>query len=350
MQQQTVPIKPQRERKRAKHGFLSFILWVVMLAVCALLAIRMLPAEFATGRAVPEIASFVPLAFIPTILCLVLALFWRRWVLTVVCIAALALNGAWHIGYFVPTDRVSSAANEAVESGVATSDSYARIMTLNTLNGNASAEEIVQVCREQNVEILCLQELPPSYIQELLDAGIGEVLPYYLVSDVATYVSNGGRNAIWTAAPMENISSNLLPIDTSSMAAGTVTIGSTLVRIVSVHPNSPVRGAQDLWDAGLATIGTLSEYNHAYLIMGDFNSTWDHVRFRELIGDSFLDASESSGEGFHMTYPSNSKLPSIIEIDHIVYSKNSGIVVSSLETVTISGTDHKALLATLEAA
>ena len=62
-----------------------------------------------------------------------------------------------------------------------------------------------------------------------------------------------------------------------------------------------------------------------------------------------LDASEQAGEGFHMTYPANSAIPSIIEIDHIVYSKNSGITVSSLQTVEIAGTDHQALLATLEA-
>lgn len=54
-------------------------------------------------------------------------------------------------------------------------------------------------------------------------------------------------------------------------------------------------------------------------------------------------ASISVGE-HEITFP----CPSLIEIDHIVYSKNSGIVISSLETVSIGGTDHKGLLATLE--
>ena len=148
---------------------------------------------------------------------------------------------------------------------------------------------------------------------------------------------------------MSNVSYNLLPIETSSMPAVDIQIGGTTVRVVSVHPNSPTRGAQDLWNEGLSVIGTLSNYDHAYLVMGDFNSTWDHARFRELLGSTFVDASEQAGEGFHMTYPANSAIPSIIEIDHIVYSKNSGITVSSLQTVEIAGTDHQALLATLEA-
>ncbi|KFI83296.1 hypothetical protein BPSY_0392 [Bifidobacterium psychraerophilum] len=81
--------------------------------------------------------------------------------------------------------------------------------------------------------------------------------------------------------------------------------------------------------------------------MGDYNSTWDHSIFRSLLGSRFVDSSEQAGEGFHMTYPANSDLPSVIEIDHIVHDK--GVVVGDMKTVEIAGSDHKALLATLEA-
>lgn len=337
-----------RPHKPAKHWFLSIFLWLFMLGVLGLMAIRMLPLDYSTMHYVPELASFVPLALIPTVLCLVLALLWRRRLLVLVCLAALMVNGYWHAGYFFGTNKVSNAASTAVMTNADTSDAYARIMTVNTLNGYASSADIVRICREQNVEVLCLQEMTDSMVEDLKKAGIDEVLPYSVISEAASTISNGGRNAIYTAAPISNVSRNLLPIDTSSMPAVDIQVGDQTVRIVCVHPNSPVRGAEDLWDEGLSVIGSLSEYNHSYLIMGDFNSTWDHVRFRELLGSSFVDASEQSGEGFHMTYPSSSLIPSLIEIDHIVYSRNSDIVVSSLETVSIGGTDHKALLGTLE--
>ncbi len=339
----------RRRRKRAKHGFLSFLLWLAFAVIAFFMAIRCLPASLATGRAVPELASFIPLAIFPLALIVVLSLIWRRRVLAVASILALAVMGSWHYGYFVPTSHITDSAKTAVAASASTDDSAARIMTLNTLAGNASASEIVRICREQHVEILCLQELTQSMVEELEAAGIGDLLPYQVVSDAASEVSNGGRNGIWTAAPMDNVSRNLVDIATSSMPAGTVTIGSTAVRIVSVHPNSPVRGAQDLWSAGLQTIESLGGYSHNYLLMGDFNSTWDHVRFRNLLGTAFVDAGEQAGEGFHMTYPSNSMIPSLIEIDHIVYSKGSGISVNQLATVEVAGTDHKALLATLEA-
>lgn len=338
-----------RRSKRPRHAFLALLLWLVMLGVWGLLALRLLPLENASGRLVPELVSFVPLALIPSLACLVLAALWHRRVLVVVCAAALALNGWWHAGFFLPGERVSAAAESAVAASASTDDNAARIMTLNCLAGRASAADIVRVVREQHVEVLCLQEINDSMVSDLENAGIDEVLPYHVVSTGAMSVSNGGRNGIWTAAPQADVSRNLLPIETSSMPAANVQIGSKSVRVVSVHPNSPTRGAQDLWNEGLSVIGSLSSYEHAYLIMGDFNSTWDHARFRDLLGTTFVDASQQAGEGLHMTYPSNSRLPSLIEIDHIIYAKDSGITVSSLETVEIGGTDHKALLGTLEA-
>ena len=54
-----------------------------------------------------------------------------------------------------------------------------------------------------------------------------------------------------------------------------------------------------------------------------------------------------------MTYPSNITLfggrvevPSLVEIDHIVHDRS--VVVGDLKTVTIAGSDHKALLGTLD--
>ena len=348
------PQPPRRQRwahtpRRPRHGFLSFFLWLTMVPVAGLLALRLLPLENASGRMVPELVSFVPVALAPTVVVVVLALLWRRRVLVVVSALALAVNGWWHVGYLIPTARVSAAATAAVSAQAATGDAYARVMTLNCLAGHASAADIVRVVREQHVEVLCLQEINDSMVSDLENAGIDELLPNHVVSTGAMSVSNGGRNGIWTLAPQDNVSRNLLPIETSSMPAVDVQIGSRTVRIVSVHPNSPTRGAQDLWNEGLSVIGSLSGYDHAYLIMGDFNSTWDHARFRDLLGDAFVDASQQSGEGFHMTYPSNRKIPSLIEIDHIVYARNSGITVSSLKTVEIAGSDHKALIGTLEA-
>ena len=342
-----LPAREPRRRRGGRHGCLSALLWLIMLAVLGLMALRCLPAELANGRLVPEVVSLVPWLFAPILLCLVLALLWRRWVLLAVTASALAVMLWWHAGYLLPREGVSDAAVATAQASADASDGVARVMTLNTAHGAASAEEVVALVREKNVEVLCLQELTDDFLGELAAAGLYDLLPNYVISDEASAISNGGRNGIWTLAPMGDVSGNLLPIETSSMPAGTVQIGGLAVRVVSVHPNSPVRGAQDLWDEGLDVIGQLSGYGHSYLIMGDFNSTWDHAQFRDLLGLDFVDASAEAGEGFHMTYPSGN-LPSLVEIDHIVYWRGSGVQVSDLETAVVSGSDHRALLGVLE--
>lgn len=331
--------------KPAKHGFLSFFLWVATLCAVGVMSLRMLPEADQSGRALPEIIAFVPLFGIVSAVVLVLALLWRRRVLVLVSLACVVVQVVWHIGFFAPTARVSDEARRTVESGAVVGDNVARLMTLNTKEGNADADAIVAMVREENVEILALQEVTQSLLDRLAAAGLYDVLPYYVTS-VATDSDNGGMNGVWSMAPMSSVSQSLLPIETSQMPAGTVMLGDVPVRFVSAHPNSPTRGKQSLWSEGLDTVGDLKDYDWTYVIMGDFNSSWDHPRFRSLLGDTFVDAGEQSGEGFHFTYPGDSAIPALIEIDHIVHDKS--VVVSDLDTADIAGADHKALLGTLE--
>ena len=332
---------------RGRHRVLAAFLWVVLAACAATMALRCLPVGMGDGHDVPIIVPFLPYLGIPLIVALVAGLLCRRRALPVAAAALLAVLAWWHAGYLVPASTVSDEAAAAVEAGVDTSDGVARIMTLNLTYGGADPDEVVACVRDEHVEVLCLQEATNDYLAELDAAGIGDYLPNRVVSEVG-YVNNGGRNCVYAAMPTRDESSDLLPIITSSMAACSVDVGGRTLRFVSVHANSPHLGGQDWWASGLETIGELAGYDHDYVICGDFNATWDHTRFRALLGDAFVDAGETAGEGFHMTYPANSALPPLIEIDHVVYSRDAGIVVGDLETVEVSGTDHLALLATLE--
>lgn len=100
------------------------------------------------------------------------------------------------------------------------------------------------------------------------------------------------------------------------------------------------------------SISQLRNDSGKYVLMGDFNAIWDHASFRYLLGTRFLDSGERAGSGFHMTYPSNVKLlgvipiPACSEIDHIVHDR--GVIVDDLEARAVAGSDHKALLGTME--
>lgn len=339
--------RPRRTHKRARHGFLSSILWLLMLCVLAIVAARLVPASEASGRAIPELVSLVPLTLPVSALALVLALLWHRRVLAVLSAGCLAVVLWWHVGYFVPSGQISTAAESAVASAASTDDDVVRMMTLNTDNGHASAQAIVSLVSENHVEVLALQEVTDELLGELQAAGIATYLPYYVTSTTSVN-DNGGFNCLFTAAPMADTSGDLVPTIMSKMCAGSVSVGGTTLRFVSAHPNSPHLGGEGLWGQGLDSIASLSGYDHAYVVLGDFNSTWDHARFRALLGETFVDAGEQAGEGFHMSFPSSQRVPALIEIDHVVYSKDAGFFVGDLANRKVDGSDHLALLATLE--
>ena len=341
-----------------RHGCLSVFLWLAALVIAALCAARLLPLDLSAGPIIPEAVSFIPWLIVPAIVIFVLSLLWARHVLVIFIGMFLALLVWWHAGYFIPSGGLSEAAEGVGQATAFTGDNVLRVMTLNTLNGHADAAEGVACVRQNNVEVLALQEVSWSFLDELAAAGIYDVLPYHVESEAGQW-DNGGLNCIFSMHPMEMVDSNLVPMELSAVSAGTIQVGSRSVRFVSCHPGSPHLGGEGLWEEGLSSLGTLSAYANSYVIMGDFNATINHARFRELLGTTFVDASEQAGEGFHMTWPSASvtagirlpfigSVPALIEIDHIVYSANSGLFVGDLRCVQISGTDHLALIGTLE--
>ena len=324
----------QRPRRSPVRIAISTLLWAVTACVVVIMAARFAPSALSNGRLIPEAAAFIPWLALLSVLVLIISALTRRKVLSAVL--CLVCQIVWHVGFFLPAPRIAEGAVEAVPEQTTPRDTVMRVMTLNTKNGNADAEQIVSIVRDQHVEVLAMQEVSGSLIERLSAAGLDELLP---------------SRVIYTLAPMRNASESILPLTGSAVPACTITAGSHEVRLVSAHPTSPKTGTLGFWNESLTNLGTLRRYSDEYLIMGDFNSTWDHSRYRKMLGDTLVDASEQAGEGFHMTYPSEPHyamvpVPPMIEIDHIVYSKNSGMSVGDLETVNVQGTDHFALLGT----
>lgn len=343
---------PPAQARTRVHRYLDGLLWMVTFGVMAVMVLRMTPNGLDGKRYIPLIVAFVPWMAVLSAAILLISLISRRRVLAVISVLCLVIQLVWHVGFLYPRVSLSSAARTAVASATASvDDRYARLMTLNTRNGQADAAQIVQTVREQHVEVLALQELNSSMISRLNEAGIRELLPYSVVAS-ASPSDNGGVNGLWSDAPMTERTGDLIPIEASSIPAASIDFDGTLIRFGSVHPFSPRPSNQGLWDRGLGTISQLQDDDHTFVLMGDFNATWDHASFRYLLGGRFVDAGENAGEWFHMTYPANKRLfgwipvPAAVEIDHIVHDRS--VVVGDLDAVTVSGSDHNALLGTLE--
>ena len=124
--------------------------------------------------------------------------------------------------------------------------------------------------------------------------------------------------------------------------------------VASVHITSPVaREAQSFgaWQSGIAaTKAELDDFADvagpaAVIVAGDFNSTPDMRQFRDLLTNGYRDSVEQTGAGFTPTFPSRTWHPPLITIDHVLTRQAAA---SSIRTVYVRDSDHRALLATVD--
>jgi len=104
------------------------------------------------------------------------------------------------------------------------------------------------------------------------------------------------------------------------------------------------------WRSDLAAVARLAARPGSRLLIGDFNATYDHAEFRALLdggpdGRKMVDLGTAAGIRLVPTWPMEGpRLPGIA-IDHLVTSP--GITSSGYAVQRIAGTDHAAVLATL---
>jgi endonuclease/exonuclease/phosphatase (EEP) superfamily protein YafD len=79
------------------------------------------------------------------------------------------------------------------------------------------------------------------------------------------------------------------------------------------------------------------------MLAADLNATPGNLEFRRLLRDGYRDAAEQAGAGLTRTHPSDVRLlPPLFAVDHIL---TRGCAATSVCTLPIPGTDHRALLA-----
>ncbi len=258
-------------------------------------------------------------------------------------------------------DETSANANSSASTTNSSSDGSnatpLRVMTCNVYKGAADASAIVELVRSQGVRVLALQETTAQFVEALEEAGIDELLPYSERSSSDGVFGNG----VWSAWPLDDGASDDIGSSASAMPAGTVALAGAggapvRLRFVSVHTCSPVPGYWNLWKTSLDELGVVHERlaqegSPAYVLMGDFNATYDHVPFRQMLGQDgptpLHDAGREAGQGIVATWPSNEGVPAFASIDHVVTS--DAVAAISVSAFDVAGTDHLALVATLVA-
>ncbi|PJM78190.1 endonuclease/exonuclease/phosphatase family protein [Bifidobacterium felsineum] len=339
------PYTKEQLKPHKKHRFLGFLACVFALLTLFATAARALPADLQELPYVPILISATPWFMLLGLIALLLAIVSRKILAALIAIAAVALNGYWQYPFFYSTTPLPQAAHNAVAYNEAnTSDAFARVMTFNVYKGQADAQSIVETVRDQRVEVLALQETTDGFVKKLKDAGIERYLPYSNISSSDGVYGNG----LWSATPLAQPVDDEVNSSASFMPAGTVDMGGNSIRFVSVHTTAPVPGYWRQWKRSLDELGLMQSHtDNRYIFMGDFNATYDHAPFREFLGTRFYDAARISGHGFTFSWPTNRPgLPMFAGIDHVVVDQ--GMTAGQCKVVKIAGSDHAALLVTVD--
>lgn len=316
---------------RFVHGLISVLLWIIAIPLLLVALARLLP--FDTVIPLPHLVAFTPWAALVTLPLLIVTLFARRWVLTVLLAASLAGFVYWTAPFFVPP--APSAAADPADPGTL------RVMTVNALYGQADAEAVVGLVESQHVEVLTVQELTPAFEEALTDAGLDALLPHSYTVPAEDSPAGSG---LWSSTPLSG--EEQLPGTSFAMPSALVDVGGTDVRVTAVHPHPPMPTEITAWRTELVALTEQVHADEAPQIMaGDFNATYDHASFRKLLGSRFSDAAREWGAGPGVTWPEGSRVPPLFALDHIVVEKD--MPVSDVVSMQVDGTDHRAVLATV---
>jgi endonuclease/exonuclease/phosphatase family metal-dependent hydrolase len=218
-----------------------------------------------------------------------------------------------------------------------------RVMTANLYRGEADAQTVVSLVRDQRVDLLSLQELTPRADRALRAAGLGRLLP-----ERAVFAASGSSGAgLFSRRPLERGglipgSARVFPMPRARLRVP----GAGRVEVVDVHPPSPT-GPQAVsdWSRTLRSLPSADPAGVVRLLLGDFNATLDHQALREVLEEGYVDAADAVGKALTPTWRSGGLLPPTVTIDHVLADER--VRVRDVGIHELPGSDHRAVTAEL---
>lgn len=217
------------------------------------------------------------------------------------------------------------------------------VVSANILLGKADEGAVVAAVDAHAPDVLTVVELTPSAHEGLVAAGILERLPYTFVSAA----SGGNGTGIYSRYPIGDETRHDGYI-TELLSARVQVPDGPWPLVFAVHPVPPWPRHPSAWVRELAALRQLMDKipldDGPVVVSGDFNATFDHKRYRDLLSDRYRDAAMEVGAGHLATYSADAWYPPLIAIDHILVSDAAVIDVGVVE---LPGSDHRGIRADL---
>ncbi|ADJ50413.1 endonuclease/exonuclease/phosphatase [Amycolatopsis mediterranei S699] len=310
----------EQMRSRRKNPLVTGLLVVPVVPLALLAALRLL--GFDGGWYTLVALALTPFAAAAGALAGGLALALRRWWIGgVALVLALALA-------VVVLPRASAGEQRAVQGKTL------RVLASNLLYGRADPKAVVDLVREQRIDVLNLVEMTPSAVDGLTAAGLFDLLPYRVLHPAPGAFGSG----IAARLPLKEV--NLTGDSAAKQPGAEVDLGDGVVaEIVAVHPISPDVDTPQ-WEHEIKDLSQAAGEHGLRILAGDFNATLDHAAYRTVLARGYRDAAEERGEGLDPTWPSS--LP-VVTIDHVAVDNRAAVL--DYRVFDVAGSDHRAVFA-----
>jgi endonuclease/exonuclease/phosphatase family metal-dependent hydrolase len=300
-----------------------------VVAVLALwTAVRLLGLE--AGYPLVPLMAFTPYVAIVAIIVAVVAGLVRQLVPAAVALIAFAVLAAT----ILP---------RAFSNGVSAPPDGAplKVMTANLEFGDSDAEGVVELVREEEPDVLAVQELTPDAAQELRRAGLLEELPERRLPE-----PGATGNGLYSRYPLHAAGTEATSSAGFVVPRAIIRVpGGGSVEVVSVHAAPPRAGEVDQWESDLRSLPDATPAGMLRLLAGDFNATLDHAELREVLDSGYVDAADADGQALTPTWPVGRIIPPPLTVDHLLADER--IAVEGVSVHDLPGSDHKAVSAEL---
>ena len=211
-----------------------------------------------------------------------------------------------------------------------------RVLTVNLLNGEASPDHLESVLQRFDPDVLLAQELAPN---------AGEVIERHFAHGVIKPALDYRGKALVAKDP---IAVEEVDFPFRSILCGETENG---IEVLNIHLANPVDGWRGRYPERRSQVNALDEMvlsQRTRIVAGDFNSTpsWPAYRMiRRRLDDTVADFARSTGARPQQTWGWRPGWPAMLRIDHVFAT---GLRATAVDTITVRGSDHKALIVDLE--
>ncbi len=276
-------------------------------------------AGFRTAAVVQSFTPYMALAMAPlAVAALASGRVWIAFTAAVIGIGGMVL--AWPIVFVADQPA-------AVEGATGT-----RIAAVNLLYTNERIDDVARDLASRDLDVIVFSEYTAEHQRVLRSSELSDEFEFQI--DRAGLYAGG--TAVWSRSPVRV---DEHPDTVNYSLDLTIDRADGPIRLIALHTPTPVHDF-DAWLHDLELAGNLGRTGDTpTAIVGDFNASFWHPAFRELLDDGYTDAHIANGRGFSVSWPTGRTLPPFVRLDHALTT--DGLVATSVNDFAVPGSDHR---------